>query len=582
MSFQSALSGLNAASRNLDVIGNNIANANTIGMKSSRTEFADLVASSLGSGGGGGAGIGVSVATVSQQFSQGNINITGNDLDVAINGSGFFELSLADGSPAYTRDGSFKLDKNGGIITNSGAKVMGYPTDPLTGKTTSTTIQPLTLPTSAPIGANATKSITAEFNLDARAPLAVGVPAVVAASATATTPAIAASAAIAATPITTYGTSFTTFDSQGVKVPVSLYFVKVGPDPSAAPPVSTDTWNVFDSTTLAAGTAALAANAAVNADPLNAATRASNTLNFQLNTSNAAINTANATLDVKNAAINTANLARSAINDALNTSATPPSPLLPSLTDGTIALLPVIGTDGKLLDGSVDPMITADLLPTYGTAGTGVYADTVAYPIPTSTAYGAVASGATAQITFDVNGKMIKTMDSAGVATDVAATLDLALKSSNPAIGSFNATIDLSKVTQYGNAFSVSNLTQDGYASGDLVGLKIGKDGKITASYSNGLTQTNGQVALADFRNIQGLAPIGSGNWLKTFASGEPVEGSPGIGKFGSLSAGALEESNVDLTAELVNMMTAQRSYQANAQTIKTQDQIMTTLVNLR
>src|SRR5512133_3059451 len=113
MSFQTGLSGLNASSRSLDVIGNNIANANTTGMKSSRAEFGDLVASSLGAGGTGGAGIGVAMASISQQFSQGNINITGNDLDVAINGGGFFQLALPDGSAAYTRDGSFKLDANG-------------------------------------------------------------------------------------------------------------------------------------------------------------------------------------------------------------------------------------------------------------------------------------------------------------------------------------------------------------------------------------------------------------------------------------------------------------------------------------
>jgi flagellar hook protein FlgE len=87
---------------------------------------------------------------------------------------------------------------------------------------------------------------------------------------------------------------------------------------------------------------------------------------------------------------------------------------------------------------------------------------------------------------------------------------------------------------------------------------------------------------LANFRNVQGLSPTGGGNWIQTYASGDPVQGTPGQGKFGSLSAGALEESNVDLTSELVNMMTAQRAYQANAQTIKTQDQVLSTLVNLR
>ena len=95
MSFQTGLSGLNAASRNLDVIGNNIANANTTGMKSSRTEFASLVAASVGTGGGGsGAGIGIEVGAISQSFTQGNINITGNNLDVAVNGGGFFQCAI--------------------------------------------------------------------------------------------------------------------------------------------------------------------------------------------------------------------------------------------------------------------------------------------------------------------------------------------------------------------------------------------------------------------------------------------------------------------------------------------------------
>ncbi len=119
MAFQTGLSGLNAASRNLDVIGNNIANANTVGMKSSRTEFTDIVSSAIGVTGGNSGGIGVDVGAVSQQFSQGNITITGNDLDVAINGGGFFQLNMPDKSMAYTRDGQFKLDKLGNVVTNA-------------------------------------------------------------------------------------------------------------------------------------------------------------------------------------------------------------------------------------------------------------------------------------------------------------------------------------------------------------------------------------------------------------------------------------------------------------------------------
>ena len=140
----------------------------------------------------------------------------------------------------------------------------------------------------------------------------------------------------------------------------------------------------------------------------------------------------------------------------------------------------------------------------------------------------------------------------------------------------------MDKATQFGNNFSVADLTQDGYTSGDLTGVEIEANGTVTARYSNGVTQAAGRLALANFRNAQGLSPISGSVWTETFASGSPVMGTPGQGNYGKLQAGALEESNVDLTAELVNMMTAQRSYQANAQTIKTQDQVLSTLVNMR
>jgi flagellar hook protein FlgE len=405
MSFQTGLSGLNAASKNLDVIGNNIANANTVGMKSSRAEFADLVASSIGGTGGGGstAGIGVAVATVSQQFTQGNINITGNNLDVAINGGGFFQVTKTDGTTGYTRDGQFKLDKDGNIITNTGANIMGYPTD-LLGVPTSITPIKMTVPTGAPIAASATTAITAEFNLDSRAAVA----------ATATPP----------TPRTTYGTSITAFDSQGAQVPVSLYFERVTS-------TATDNWDVYD----------------------------------------------------------------------------------------------------------------------VAAAGVPLF-----------------------QMQFDASGKL----------TSPAAAPTLTIATPSAVTPSISATLDISKVTQFGSGFNVSNLTQDGYTSGELTGITISPTGTITTRYSNGQTQARGQIGLAGFRNEQGLTPVGGGEYLETFSSGQPLLGSPGVGKFGALRAGAVEESNVDLTAELVNMMTAQRAYQANAQTIKTQDQVLSTLVNLR
>ena len=134
----------------------------------------------------------------------------------------------------------------------------------------------------------------------------------------------------------------------------------------------------------------------------------------------------------------------------------------------------------------------------------------------------------------------------------------------------------------YGAAFGVTNMAQDGYAAGSLSSIAFDSTGVITARYSNGQSKSAGQLELATFRNNQGLQPVGGNGWLRTYASGDPVVGTPAQGNMGAIQSGALEESNVDLTGELVNMITAQRNYQANAQTIKTMDQVLQTLVNLR
>lgn len=428
MGFQQGLSGLNASSKSLDVIGHNIANANTVGMKSDRAEFSELVASSLGLSTGTGSGLGVAVASVSTQFTQGSISITGVDTDVAINGGGFFQVAQPDGSTAFTRAGNFKIDKDGYLLTNSKAKVAGYQLNPTTGAKTSTTPGPLQLPTSKPIPAAATQSITAEFNLDARIQDNAAL--------------TAAGAAI--NPRSTFGTSLNVYDSEGVPTPVTLYFEKTA---------TADTWDVFKG-----------------------------------------------------------------LKD------------IPNVGDNVTALGQVTFNAAGKITGP------AAVAPATGFA-LGIPANTIASPNP-----------------------------------------NLAPASKLPQA----ITLQLDNVTQFGNRFSVSNLTQDGYTSGEVTGVGIGDDGKITARYSNGQTQYAGQIALANFRNVQGLTPLGASMYAETAASGQPVPGAPGEGNFGSLRSGALEDSNVDLTAELVNMMTAQRAYQANAQTIKTEDQVMQTLVNLR
>jgi flagellar hook protein FlgE len=142
--------------------------------------------------------------------------------------------------------------------------------------------------------------------------------------------------------------------------------------------------------------------------------------------------------------------------------------------------------------------------------------------------------------------------------------------------------LNLTGSTQYGNIFGVNSVAQDGYTSGRLSGLSIASDGTIQGRYSNGQSRDLAQVVLANFNNPNGLTSLGNNQWGETPESGQPLVGVPGSGSLGVLQSAAVEESNVDLTAELVAMITQQRAYQANAQTIKTQDQVLQTLVNLR
>lgn len=416
MGFQHGLSGLNAASKNLDVIGHNVANSSTTGFKSSRAEFAEMVASAIGSSSGSTSGIGANVATVSQQFTQGAINSTGNSLDLAVNGDGFFHVSLNDGTQAYTRSGNFQLDKAGNLVTFDGANVMGYSIDQATGLANSTTLEALKFPTGQPIPAKETKEITVALNLNARATPAAGDTSV--------------APPILATPRATYGTSLEVYDSQGLPTPVTMYFEKG----------EGNTWNVFNS---------LAADA-----------------------------------------------------DSI----------------GTL----VFDESGKLSSGS--------------------------------------------PLSLTIPGSELPNPNNNGA---------------NP-VRDLELTLDMGAVTQFGSDFAVSKLSHDGYAAGELNGINISGDGTVMATYSNGVTRAESQLALAKFSNVQGLSAIGNNNWVVTSDSGAPVLGTAKSGSFGSLIAGALESSNVDLTAELVGMMTAQRAYQANAQTIKTQDQVFSTLVNLR
>lgn len=426
MPFRIALSGLNAASDELRVVGNNIANASTTGFKKSRAEFADIYPSSNLGTATNAIGSGVKVANIAQQFIQGNVNFTDNNLDLAISGQGFFRLN-ASGTSVYTRAGEFGVDSSGYVVNASNQRLTAYQADS-SGNITGA-LGDLRLDTSA-LSPKATTTVSAKLNLDS--------------TQTTTFAPYPGGTAFSRTDPATYNhsTSLTVYDSLGNPIVATLYFRKT---------TTANTWETHTWITNSAGTA-------------------------------------------------------------------------------------------------------TEVIPT-----------------------GYVA-GRPATIAFTSAGALSTVTPAGSPATAVS------YQATSPGTGAANLTLsgDLAGTSQYGSPFSVTSLTQNGYATGNLSGITIGDTGVVQARYTNGQSRTLAQVALANFSNTQGLQQLGNTTWAETFKSGAALIGAPGSSSLGLIQSGALEGSNVDLTEQLVNMITAQRNFQANAQVITTSDTITQTIINIR
>ena len=501
MSFQQGLSGLNASSSNLDTIGNNVANANTVGYKQSQAQFADMFAASLTGTGATQIGTGVTVATVRQQFSQGNITTTTNPLDTAISGNGFFQVTNAAGSTFYTRNGQFLIDKNGFLVNNQGNKISGYMPNAagtlVTGSPVPLQINP------ADLQPNASSLATVGVNLNAAA-------------------AVPATAVFSPTDPTSYtnSTSMSIYDSLGASHVGTMYFQRqpIAPTTSAAAvAAAATTVTVASSAGMSVGNTITIPGAGVAGAAMTATITgiAGNVLTFTPATTTA-----------------------TAAGVAISSNA--PSP------NWNVYLT---------VDGVSVPATVAPAAPTPLTQLTFNALGALASTTPATAPVGTVVSSPLFPLSTTVN---------------TAQTL------------TFNFGSAAAGTTQFGSAFSVSTLTQDGFTSGHLNSTSTGPDGTITGRYSNGQTRPLGQIVLANFTSPTGLQSIGNNQWVQTAASGTPLVGVPGTGSLGVLQSSATEDSNVDLTAALVNMITAQRVYQANAQTIKTQDSLLQTIVNLR
>jgi flagellar hook protein FlgE len=529
MSFQQGLSGLNAAAKNLDVIGNNVANSNTAGFKGAQASFSDVFANSLSGGGGNSVGIGTALSAVLPQFGQGNINVTSSPLDIAINGQGFFRMT-ANGTATYTRNGQFQLDKDGFVINTGGARLSGYAAGAggsiVAASPTDLQVSRSDLP---PV---VTSSAEAVLNLDSRTGnLPTASPAVANASGASGvfTPPVASAGGETYSIVVGATTAFT-FTSAAANDTVTAAAIDAGLNAAA---LTAAGYTV-------SGTAQLGTLAFTRADGMSfnvvvADTMATTTGGF-----------AGADFATGSNAVNNGTPAVAGFN------------LADPTTYHSATSMAVYDSLGNVHTLSLYFCKTANNVWSVFGANDGVQIGAGALGTITFKSTGAIDTTAT---TLPVN---ISTAVSTGATTPLAFTLDLT--------GS----------TQFGSTFGVNELTQDGSTSGRLTGFSVGPGGIVLGRYSNGRSLAQGQIVLANFTNPQGLQPLGTNQWGETPGSGSALVGAPNSGSLGVLQASALEESNIDLTAELVSMITAQRVYQANAQTIKTQDSVLQTLVNLR
>ena len=428
MSFNTSISGLNAAQKDLNVTSNNIANAKSTGFKKSRAEFGDIYAVSAFGNSKTAVGQGVLNQAVTQQFAQGNLEFTDNSLDLAISGQGFFafQQALDNNEAVFTRAGALGVNKEGYLVNQSGQFLQALPVNE------NGTLQSTSLATAGPV----------------QLPVAAGAP------------------------------QATTEAALSVNLPAG----ETAPSVTTFDPDDADSYNQANSQRIydSLGNPHTLTSYFVKSDP--AVTGVDNewTIYYQID-----------------------------------------DQVVGDMTRQTVTFN---------TDGSFDQATDSNDLPDLN-------------PVTVSETGANLGTGA-----GDLSIEMTFRTDS----------------------------------TQYNGPFNIADQSADGNTTGQLTGISVGTDGLIRASYTNGESIPLGKVALVDFRNPQGLKQVGDNSWIESIDSGEPLGGEAGTGTFGAIQGGALEASNVDLTAELVNLITAQRNFQANSRAIEANKTLSDTIIGIR
>lgn len=538
MPFNTALSGIRAANDDLRLTGNNIANASTTGFKESRAEFGDVYSTTVLGSGINQIGSGVRIQDVAQQFDQGNISFTENVLDLAVSGSGFFVLDT-NGDQSFTRAGTFGLDEEGYVVNNLNGRLQGFIAD---GNGNLGTLPSDIQIATANLQPEATTEVEIEFNLDSRELVPQ----------TAYTIDAAAVADIEAAGAYSVGItnpagveSLITIGTAGVDTATTIRDTLTA---ATGVEASLDTAGTGVELVLTEGytLTTLTAIGTPAAEPLTISDSTSLTSGIGFDATDPTTYNHSTAATIYDSQGNPHTLQQFFIKQ-------PYDPATP--TTGNNWQM-VVQVDGRNVGASTDTT----------TAQTA--ADT--------------ATLQTYDLFFNPNGTLddVRTGDITISNWNPVDTNGTVLAVNGPTLSNFDVSILGS--TQVGGDFEVRSVDQDGTTTGRLAGINVDDNGIIFARYTNGQNRTLAQVVLADFSNTQGLQAVGDTAWAETSESGEPVIGGPGTSSLGLVQSGALEESNVDLSEQLVNLIIAQRNFQASAKTIETADQTTQTIINLR
>jgi flagellar hook protein FlgE len=479
--FQQGLSGLNAASKSLDVIGNNIANASTVGFKSSQAQFADLYANSLNGVSGNNPGIGVTTAKLAQQFTQGNIETSSNPLDVSINGGGFFRM-VVNGATQYTRNGQFHEDASHTLVNAQGAQLTGYLSNKA-GVIQLGSPVPLTLDKSDLTPVQTTEA-NFQLNLSSKETVPETIP-------------------FDAGDPTSYNkqTVLNVYDSLGTAHIMTTYYVKT----------DANTWDVYasaDNKEIVSGGVV----SAVNSDA--AVITARGLYNDAVRT------TPPVAADIATAAANYAVAAK----DAMLAAATvPPANASQAQQDALVAAFDALDPTGS---GQI----------------TGMTPDDINEKLANALTVPAVKVGT---LLFTKNGVLDEeAMALMATPQTLPFQISLPIFPDTGAQQPMIVATTFDKTTQYGSVTNDLGSNQNGYSAGSWQRYAIDENGVIMGQYSNGKSRAMGQIAMANFASVDGLTPLGNNAWAESSASGPPSVGVPNAGSMGSLRASSVETSN--------------------------------------